>query len=925
LVNRKSTIFKRGRYNLTISTGQNQLTSRHFGIFIMHKPNARSHNIILLLTLGTLFFAVWGQVIFTQNIFGRGDAFYYFYPYWHLRNARLLAGEIPLWNPALFLGTPFLANPQSGVLYPLNWLVVGLDTPLAFKISLLLHCLIALQGLYLLARICYQFQRESALLAAVVFALGGYFLAKAEQINQFQGLAWLPWLLFLSHQWVSAHRPHSRWRSAWLLSAVLTIQFLSGHTQTSFISWVTLAIYASTVWLVSMLEKYPTTAAGWWHWAKHRLAQFPPFLWGWGLPLSVSGLLFIAMVMAQVLTTRALSETSLRAGGLPVRTAISFSLHPFLLGTSLLPNYTRPLFTEYVFTLGLSGACLCVIGLWVSWKKPRYLPIIALLIGGLILAFGGYTPIYWVLAKFVPGFNLFRVPARWLAVAAIGTSLMVGVGWQNLPARATLRKIVALVPLLLLLWTLAAMRLTPAGELGALGLPGWKNWLGWGLAWLAMFSLIEKNLPTGWAILLALELAFGSLTLPLHQLTTPQAWENLRPALARILSAQPSSESQPSGRVLSLSALQFDPGDLPQLEAQWQGLSSQAQFDAMVATKSKEMLAPNLPMVFGVPSVDGYDGGLLPSTAYANYIAESLAIPATSDGRLREYLDQVPPLAWLRQTNTRWVITDKVSDVWQDGVYYDTQFAAHFSETEYQFPLPHFPASHLQLLFSAELPAVKGNLLFWQGEKLAQEIAFSSPTNAHIAKLALPACGFCQADHLQITFREPSALRAITLTDERTDTFFPLLPKGVRLALSGDVKVYEIENPTAVRFVLTDTSTPPQFQILSYHAPTPEVMQVQVRTADAGWLVLANAYAPGWTAWVDGVNVPVTAHDGFFLAAEVPAGEHAVAFRYQPAEWSLGWRVSVVAWGVWLVGWVVLHCQPRLGKKARRPQLTPPA
>ncbi|HUN24237.1 MAG TPA: YfhO family protein [Anaerolineales bacterium] len=840
-----------------------------------------------------------------------------------MRSVRLLAGEIPLWNPYLFLGTPFLANPQSGVLYPLNWLVVGFSTPLAFKISILFHCLIALQGLYLFARHRYQLAHESAALSAAVFGLGGYFLAKAEQINQFQGLAWLPWLLFLLHGLIEtalapAHPQNTRqrWQILWQFSAVLALQFLSGHTQTSFICWVALAGYGCVVWLVAFIQQYPTQRGTGWQTIKNIFSHLPQLFSRLTAPLVWGGVLFVGMVLAQVLTTRALSETSLRAGGLPVRTAISFSLHPFLLGTSILPNYTRPLFTEYVFTLGLSGACLCAIGLWVSWKNPRYLPIIALLLGGLVLAFGGYTPVYWVLAKFVPGFNLFRVPARWLAVAAIGASLMVGVGWQNLPARTNLRKIVVLVALALVLWALLASRLTPAGELGALGFPGWKNWLGWGMAGLAMFICIEKNLPVGWVILLALELAFGSLTLPLHQLTTPQAWESLRPALARILSAQPGSESQPSGRVLSLSALQFDPGDLPQLETQWQGLSSQAQFDAMVATKSKEMLAPNLPMVFGVPSVDGYDGGLLPSIAYANYIAKSLAIPATSDGRLREYLEQVPPLAWLRQTNTRWVITDKVGDVWQDGVYYDTQFATHLSEAAYQFPLPHFPASHLQLLFSTDVHTVAGKVLFWQGEELAQELAFASPTHANIAQFALPACGFCQADRLQIRFNEPTALRAVTLSDKRTNTFFPLLPKGVRLAMGGDVKVYEIENPSAVRFVLADPSIPATFQVLSYDTPASEVVQVQVRTADAGWLVLASAYAPGWTAWVDGAKVAVTAHDGFFLAAKIPtAGNHAVIFRYQPTEWAIGWRVSGVAWGVWLVGWVALHVKPPAKRK----------
>ncbi len=43
-----------------------------------------------------------------------------FYP-WRLFYARTVhQGFLPLWNPYQFCGTPFLANGQSAVLYPLN-------------------------------------------------------------------------------------------------------------------------------------------------------------------------------------------------------------------------------------------------------------------------------------------------------------------------------------------------------------------------------------------------------------------------------------------------------------------------------------------------------------------------------------------------------------------------------------------------------------------------------------------------------------------------------------------------------------------------------------------------------------------------------------------------------------------------------------
>ena len=44
----------------------------------------------------------------------------------------LQAGEIPLWNPYLFAGAPFLANGQHGMLYPFSWIFFLLPAAKAY-------------------------------------------------------------------------------------------------------------------------------------------------------------------------------------------------------------------------------------------------------------------------------------------------------------------------------------------------------------------------------------------------------------------------------------------------------------------------------------------------------------------------------------------------------------------------------------------------------------------------------------------------------------------------------------------------------------------------------------------------------------------------------------------------------------------------
>ena len=105
---------------------------------------------LVMALLVTLFFQ---QMIFTDLILGRGDTFLYFYPNWQFAADALRAGQIPAWNPHIFLGTPFVANSQVGFFYPFNWpLWLLFDVPTAVKVAIVGHILWATFGAYLVAR-----------------------------------------------------------------------------------------------------------------------------------------------------------------------------------------------------------------------------------------------------------------------------------------------------------------------------------------------------------------------------------------------------------------------------------------------------------------------------------------------------------------------------------------------------------------------------------------------------------------------------------------------------------------------------------------------------------------------------------------------------------------------------------------------------
>ncbi len=73
--------------------------------------------------------------------------------------------------------------------------------------------------------------------------------------------------------------------------------------------------------------------------------------------------------------------------------------------------------------------------------------------------------------------------------------------------------------------------------------------------------------------------------------------------------------------------------------------------------------------------------------------------------------------------------------------------------------------------------------------------------------------------------------------------------------------------------------------------------------ARPGWLVLAEAYFPGWVATVDGVETPIVPADLAFRAVYLTPGTHTVAFRYRPRSVALGAAISLLA--LLLAAWLL--------------------
>jgi hypothetical protein len=68
----------------------------------------------------------------------------------------------------------------------------------------------------------------------------------------------------------------------------------------------------------------------------------------------------------------------------------------------------------------------------------------------------------------------------------------------------------------------------------------------------------------------------------------------------------------------------------------------------------------------------------------------------------------------------------------------------------------------------------------------------------------------------------------------------------------------------------------------------------RVAARSAGYLVLLDTYYPGWEAYVDGSKADVLRANYAFRAVAVPAGNHAVEFRYRPKSFFWGLALSLI-------------------------------
>ncbi len=796
------------------------------------------------------------------------------------------SGHIPLWNPYLFSGMPFLAEGQHSGLYPLSLVYYVLPLPLAYGVFTWLQLALAGLSMYFLARVL-GLSRWAGLFAGVAYAFSGFFIVSVVFPMIIAAATWLPtllgliWVVFRKQQ-EKGRRPFSSIPYVVAFALILALTTLAGHVEILYDTLIVLLLFG--VWVTGVTAR--------------RLRALRPALYHdvWFI---VGGLLGLAMGGVQFLPLYELVRHNFREGSAtlsqilgwawPLRHVLTFFL-PDVFGNpshhrifdpwsghfvpvthnALGERITTPFwgiknYVEGGNYLGILTWVLVLIALLWAVTSARRGPrpnvreegrgdlavfwfSLALAVLSLSFAFG--LPTYALLYYLLPGYRQLHSPFRWVWPFTLSMVIMAAYGLDVLRAEWEARRGLRWFPLI---W--GGVGLAWLG-VSALVLIGWlvpAPFIALGERVLEWSDLARHAFPDGrmfwayeWGNGLKLALALGGtfLVLSLVRRGGKRA-RSLIPSLAvLVVFADLWLIGGHFNPAVDPKLLYFTPPAVSFLERRLDAHDPWRFTTFEVAGQTTKTMNANSGWWHHLQDVRGYDS-IIPKT----YV---------------DYMRRIEPQGQL--------LYNRVSP------FYDL---ASLTDARTHLLGIRYVMSEVPLDVPGYRRVYDGEVYIYENER------------------ALP--------------------RAFLLrcAQEQDPSYGPLTyPQDLLLERpsSGEVRVF-----AGCRREPVD--------VVSYGI---NQVVLHARSASGGWLVLTDAYFPGWKVYLrpwstpegEEEEVPLWRADENFRAVYLPSGEYRIRFKYSPMSFKLGLYLSFLAsvaafllLGFW--AWGRYYREPEQGEEVK--------
>lgn len=309
-------------------------------------------------------------------------------------------GELPLWNPYILSGIPFLLIGSQGLINPSTLLFFIFSPELAMTYATVINVFLSGVFMYFFVFLISR-QKISAFFAGLIYMYSGLSANASMAIVINQELPLVPLVFITTRLFILQRKKIFLFLTAFLLA----LQFISGFPLIPYLTALGITIY----YLFESKERF----------RQKIFSFFIIAIFAFGF----SAFLLFPQIEATLLSTRPLLNYSY---------ATSHSLHPLSLITFIFPHFYGVGEIEIGFNthnrnyLGLIPLFIIV---YVLFRKRNLIQksILILTILGFFLALGRYFPLYR-LFLLIPGLANFREPEFFILWYVFGGSIISGVG-----------------------------------------------------------------------------------------------------------------------------------------------------------------------------------------------------------------------------------------------------------------------------------------------------------------------------------------------------------------------------------------------------------------------------------------------------------------------------------------------------------------
>jgi hypothetical protein len=349
-------------------------------------------------------------------------------PFRKLLQESLKQGRLPLWEPRISAGFPFLAEGQSGSLHPLNILLSLLPVSAWVSTSFSIVIAITISAIGMYAYLNHSTNKKAvSLFGAIVWSLCGFNLNHIAHVNILNVISMLPWQLYIIENSIGNKLSTKKKLQTILgLSLTVTLQVLSGHPQFMAYSIAFVLLY----WFLNELFV-----------ESHQKVKG---IFTNAIVIGTAIILGASIGAAQIIPTIEFTQYSTRQSGLNEEAINFLSFRIKDLQTLITPFYDFnheprsmgrlaqigwPFDERYSYT-GLIPLALALISLPFIFKDRRTIIISVLSAFFLLLSLGNQSPI-GILLK-VPPLSLFRIPAKFTLFFQIGVAILSAYALLNI-------------------------------------------------------------------------------------------------------------------------------------------------------------------------------------------------------------------------------------------------------------------------------------------------------------------------------------------------------------------------------------------------------------------------------------------------------------------------------------------------------------